>query len=101
MSVPSPVATAVRDQLVAYFESRNKLVAADALRLLVAQPWPLAISQKVIEEVGPGESFVTVEMVQRIVAVTAVAGTPERPHSSSAAPNSDLEALAPELRTSV
>ncbi|HXQ95221.1 MAG TPA: metallophosphoesterase [Thermoplasmata archaeon] len=78
MSVPSPGSASVRDQLVAYFESRNKLVAADALRLLVAQPWPLAISQKVIEEVGPGESFVTIAMVERIVAVTEVAGAMER-----------------------
>jgi DNA polymerase II small subunit len=76
---PSGSSITVRDQLVAYFESRHKLVAADALRLLVAQPWPLAISQKVIEEVGPDESFVTIQMVQRIVAVTEVASGGDRP----------------------
>ena len=78
----SPAPVTVRDQLVAYFESRRKLVAADALRLLVSQPWPLAISQKVIEEVGPDESFVTLAMVQRIVAVTEVATARERPRAS-------------------
>lgn len=78
----SPAPVTVRDQLVAYFESRRKLVAADALRLLVSQPWPLAISQKVIEEVGPDESFVTLAMVQRIVAVTEVATAGERPRAS-------------------
>jgi DNA polymerase II small subunit len=84
-TAPSPAVITVRDQLVIYFESRRKLVAADALRLLVSQPWPLAISQKVIEEVGPDQSFVTLEMVERIVAVTEVASGGERPHATPAA----------------
>jgi DNA polymerase II small subunit len=38
--------------------------------LLAAQPVPLAISRKVIEEAGPQQPFVTVELVSRILSVS-------------------------------
>lgn len=63
----------LRDQIVAYFEQHQKLVEADALRLLAAQPWPLTLSQKVIEDAGSTRPFVTVAMVERILAVTGSA----------------------------
>ncbi|MCI4333895.1 MAG: hypothetical protein L3K01_09305, partial [Thermoplasmata archaeon] len=63
----------LRDQIVAYFEQHQKLVEADAIRLLAAQPWPLTLSQKVIEDAGPARPFVTVAMVERILAVTGSA----------------------------
>ncbi|MFI5415510.1 MAG: hypothetical protein ACHQ16_07675, partial [Candidatus Lutacidiplasmatales archaeon] len=55
---------------MAYFEQHQKLVEADAIRLLAAQPWPLTLSQKVIEDAGPARPFVTAAMVERILAVT-------------------------------
>ena len=82
-STPHGPSAAVRDQLVAYFEGHQKFVEAEALRLLVAQPWPLAISQKVIEDAGPSHAFVTVEMVVRILAVTGAGRPGERPLSTA------------------
>jgi DNA polymerase II small subunit len=67
---PPGVPGAVRDQIVAYFEQHQKFVEAEALRLLAAQPWPLTLSQKVIEDAGPARPFVTAAMVERILAVT-------------------------------
>lgn len=80
---PSPTSLAVRDQIVAYFEAHQKFVEADALRLLVAQAVPLAISQKVIEDAGPGRPFVTAEMVVRILAVSGVASSSELPGAAA------------------
>lgn len=83
---------ALRDQIVAYFEQHQKLVEAEALRLLAAQPWPLTLSQKVIEEAGPARPFVTVAMVERILAVTGAA------HAAEARPLPTI-ARAPERET--
>ena len=60
---------------------------AEAIRLLAASPWPLTLSQKVIEDAGPSQSFVTRAMVERILAVTGAARTVEaRPLSVTAPP---------------
>ena len=90
----TPSAT-VRDQIVAYFEAHDKLLEADALRLLAAQSVPLAISQRVIEDAGPGQPFVTIEMVRRIVAVSTMVRTtglpgPHRPGPTLDAPGGSL-----------
>ncbi len=54
----------VRDRLVAFFESHQKLVEADALELLLRQPRPLIASREVLERMGVGEPFVTSELVR-------------------------------------
>ena len=87
---PSPSSGPLRDQIVAYFEAHDKLVEAEAVRLLVDQPVPLAVSQKVIEDAGPTRSFVTVEMVSRILAVSGGFRSAER--SVPVAPTLDAAA---------
>ncbi|MCI4325508.1 MAG: metallophosphoesterase [Thermoplasmata archaeon] len=82
----------LRDQIVAYFEDHQKLVEAEAIRLLAASPWPLTLSQKVIEDAGPSQSFVTRAMVERILAVTGAVRTVEARSLSVTAPPREREA---------
>ena len=93
-------ASAMRDQIVAYFEAHQKFVDSDALRLLAAQSVPLAISQQVIDEAGPSHAFVTAEMVARIVAVSEASRSNEPSRRSVGStllslPISGSEVLAP------
>jgi DNA polymerase II small subunit len=75
----------MRDHLVAYFAENQKIVEADALKLLLESPQPLLLSRRVIEASGPTSPFVTLEVVQRVLAAasrsTAVAApAPETVH---------------------
>ncbi|MCI4356845.1 MAG: metallophosphoesterase [Thermoplasmata archaeon] len=93
-------ATAMRDQIVAYFEAHQKFVDSDALRILAAQSVPLAISQQVIDEAGPAHPFVTAEMVARIVAVSEASRTSEPARRSLGTSLLSLSMPGPEGPTS-
>jgi DNA polymerase II small subunit len=65
------MAQGLREHLVAYFEEHHKLVEAGALQLLLANRQPLLLSRALVEEPGNGSPFVTVEMVERVLALRA------------------------------
>ena len=57
----------MREALVAYFGEHQKLVEADALRLILTTSQPLEFSRRLIESTGPETHFVTVQMVERLI----------------------------------
>ena len=57
-----------REHLLAYFEEHHRLVEAGALQLLLAQRHPLLVSAELVEAPSDGSPFVTVEMVERLLA---------------------------------
>jgi DNA polymerase II small subunit len=57
----------MREELVAYFGEHQKLVEADALRLILTTSQPLEFSRRLIESTGPDNHFVTVQMVERLI----------------------------------
>ena len=57
----------MREELVAYFGEHQKLVEADALRLILSTSQPLEFSRRLIESAGPETHFVTVQMVERMI----------------------------------
>ena len=57
----------MREELVAYFGEHQKLVEADALRLILTTSQPLEFSRRLIEVAGPESHFVTVQMVERLI----------------------------------
>ena len=65
------MADALREHLVAFFEQHHKLVEAGALQLLLTNHQPLLLSRDLVEQPGDGSPFVTVEMVERALALRA------------------------------
>ncbi len=61
------MAAGLREHLVAYFEEHHKLLEADALRLLLDTRQPLVVSRELVERAGATTSFVTAEMVARVL----------------------------------
>ena len=69
------MATGLREHLVAYFEEHHKLVEAGALQLLLSNHQPLLLSRELVEQPSDDSPFVTVEMVERALALRS----PPRP----------------------
>jgi len=67
------VVEGLREHLVAYFEQHHRLVEAGALQLLLTQHQPLIVSREVVEQ-GDASPFVTVEMVERALALRTPPG---------------------------
>ena len=65
------MAQGLREHLVAYFESHHRLVEAGALQLLLTNHQPLLLSREIVETPGADSPFVTVEMVERALALRA------------------------------
>ncbi len=63
------MAPGLREHLVAYFEEHHRLVEAGALQLLLTNHQPLLVSRELVEAPGDGSPFVTVEMVERVLAL--------------------------------
>jgi len=61
------MAGGLREHLVAYFTEHEKLVEAEALRLLLESHHPLLVSREVVERAGAGSGFVTVDMVSAVL----------------------------------
>ena len=57
----------MREDLLAYFGAHHKLLEEEALKLLLEAPQPMTISRRLLEVSGPGEAFVTLEMVERLL----------------------------------
>jgi DNA polymerase II small subunit len=64
----------MRAQLAAYFEAHHKLVEAGALQMILTTAQPLDLSRRLIEFDSAGSPFVTVEMVQQVLARSGVRG---------------------------
>ncbi|HKS59560.1 MAG TPA: hypothetical protein VJS68_02140, partial [Thermoplasmata archaeon] len=77
----------MREHLVAFFESHQKLVESDALALLLTTPEPLALSRRLVEVSGADSAVVTREMVELVL--TEVAPPSPRGNPVPAAPPSD------------
>lgn len=58
----------LRSHLVQYFEEHHKLVEAAALQLLLTDHQPLVLSQELIEAASESVPFVTLEMVESVLA---------------------------------
>jgi DNA polymerase II small subunit len=63
----------LREHLVAYFEEHHTLVEAGALQLLLSNHQPLLLSRELVEHRIDGSPFVTVEMVERALALRSPA----------------------------
>ena len=63
----------LREHLVAYFEAHHRLVESGALQLLLTQTHPLLVSRDLVEQPANGSPLVTVEMVERALALRAPA----------------------------
>ena len=61
------MAGGLREHLVAYFTEHEKLVEAEALRLLLESHHPLLVSREVVERAGGGSGFVTADMVVAVL----------------------------------
>jgi len=61
------VAGALREHLVAFFEEHHKLLEAEALRLILADRQPLALSRELLARSAEGSPFVTREMVEAVL----------------------------------
>ncbi len=61
----------LREHLVTYFEEHHRLVEAGALQLLLTQSHPLLVSRDLVEQPTDGSPVVTVEMVERALALRA------------------------------
>ncbi|HZY70390.1 MAG TPA: metallophosphoesterase [Thermoplasmata archaeon] len=58
----------MRDHLVAFFETHQRLIEADALRLLLSSPEPLLLSRQVLDATHDDRPFVTREIVEEVLA---------------------------------
>lgn len=90
----------MRDHLVAFFESHQRLVEADALRLLLASPEPLLLSRQVLDATRDDRPFVTREIVEEVLAhhgpvAGGWAAAPARPDPVDPARSSLEAARAP------
>lgn len=61
------MAESLREHLVAFFEEQQKLVEAEALRLLLESHHPLLVSREVVDRAGAGSGFVTADMVVAVL----------------------------------
>ncbi|HYK92457.1 MAG TPA: metallophosphoesterase [Thermoplasmata archaeon] len=58
----------MREQLAAYFQSHQMLVESSALQLILTTPTPLDLSRQLIEGASAASPFVTLEMVETLLA---------------------------------
>ena len=58
----------MRDELVRYFETHQRLVEAPALERILENPQPLTLARELVEARGPESLFVTLEMVEAQIA---------------------------------
>ncbi len=80
----------LRSHLVQYFEAHHKLVEAAALQLLLTDHQPLVVSQELLEGAEDSAPFVTLEMVETVLAQRRRVRLPVVPPGSG-----DLVARAP------
>ena len=80
----------LRSHLVQYFEEHHRLVEAAALQLLLTDHQPLVISRELIEGSSESAPFVTLEMVESLLAQRRRARLPAPPSGTT-----DLIARAP------
>ncbi len=82
------MASDVREHVVAYIESHQKIVEVDALDLILADRHPLILCQAILSTLGPESPFVTRELVAEVVADRASTRPPLRaPPPPTAAPD--------------
>ncbi len=74
----------MRDDVVAYFENRHKLLESSALTLLLTATEPLALSARLVELTSPESPFVTRQMVEALLVPPSLASISVGPRRASA-----------------
>lgn len=85
----------MREHLVAYFEAHHKLVEAGALQLILTTPQPLDLSRRLIDVAGGTSPFVTLEMVEQLLAPGLAPPTRRTPAASSPSPATTVPPRSP------